>query len=79
MCTHTYCKQSWSHVMFHVDIIKGHNLDKTLKGCNSHSGVFGLGGLTYNLHDEVTLRLKYSHTKTSVFILKTCLLDLRRF
>jgi len=33
----TYCKQSWSHVMFHVDIIKGHNLDEALKGSHSYS------------------------------------------
>ena len=53
----TYSKQCGAHVVLHVEIVEGHDLDETLQRCNAHLCVEGLGRLTHDLHDEVALRL----------------------
>ena len=52
-----HSKESRPHVGLHVDVVKGHNPDETLQGGHSDTCILALGGLTHNLHDEVTLIL----------------------
>ena len=53
----THCKKCWSHVGLHILVIETHYLDQVLKSCYLHRNIVTLGGLTHDLHDEMTLRL----------------------